>query len=528
MTLTEAIEKLNEKTENAYEFMIGNQAHHGDILTLEIRYKDGTILGQDKRNECLIFLLENLPAGVVYDIKFVKNFKTSEVIKKSTEDIIKSKFPSLIYEVESVSENLDEITLKIDEDVFDYAQSRGVKQTLSKELTELYLSPVNVNLVKTAIEVNEENEVPVFIEEKVDHTIPVSEVSAFCGDVIDSKPTYIKDLTSPRPQVTICGKIKYINSRELKKKQKEGEQEQKPPENEEGEQEKEAYVKKLFKFSVEDFSGSINCIYFSTKTTIANAEKLASGSEVVVFGDLVIDEYSGGLTLKAKAINLCVLPKDFKEEIKFKDEPENYTWCFPEPYVSKEQVDLFSVLSGSDSEVSPFLAKNDVVVFDFETTGLSATDCKIIEIGAVKVHEGKIVEQFETFVNPEGHIDDDSTLVHGITDEMVKDAPNYKMALQDFYKFTRNAFLCAYNIAFDFSFLDLYGRKAGFNFNNPQIDALKVASHFVKGVKNYKLKTVADKLGVVLDNAHRAVYDTIATAEVLIKLAGNVNVDGTF
>ena len=67
--------------------------------------------------------------------------------------------------------------------------------------------------------------------------------------------------------------------------------------------------------------------------------------------------------------------------------------------------------------------------------------------------------------------------------------------------------------------LKLFGKLCGYNFDNPVLDVYPMAQKLVVGVKNYKLSTVSEKLGVVLDNAHRAVYDTIATAEVLIKLS---------
>ena len=159
-------------------------------------------------------------------------------------------------------------------------------------------------------------------------------------------------------------------------------------------------------------------------------------------------------------------------------------------------------------------------MFDFETTGLNLNGSdKIIEIGAVKVVKGKIVEKFECFVNPEMHIPLDASKVHGIYDKDVKDAYAYDQVLADFYKFTRNCYLSGYNIkGFDMVFLKHFGKLSGYNFDNPLLDVYPLAQKLVIGVKNYKLGTVCEKMGVLLDNAHRAVYDTIATAELLIKL----------
>ena len=533
MKINEVLELLNEKTNNEFGFALGKASLHENTCNLEIIYNDGTILGPNKRNEFQIFLLEKMPEGFIYNIKFIKNYKTGEAIKRSVDEIISKNFPALLYSFKSFNDETNSVIIEVDEFSYDYALTKNVAGKIANELNQAYLNEFVVNIER--VENNDVDQSPVIYQAEpiIEHKISVSDVMAFCGEEIKESPGYIADYTAPQAGVTLCGKIKYINSREYVSKRDKEREEAKKKENEErGEENVEAqseekpYVKKLFKFEIEDFSGQMHCIYFSNKSTLANAEKLEAGSEVLVYGDVVEDSFSGGLSLKVKQINLCVLPKKVEETITFKEEPENYTWVFPEPYVDKKQVDLFSMMSG-EAQVSDYLAQNDIVVFDFETTGLSASDCFIVEIGAVKVHNGKITEMFETFVNPEKHIDDDATAVHGITDEMVKDAPTYPKALQDFYKFTRNATLVAYNISFDYSFLDLYGKKAGFNFDNPQIDALKLASKNVHGVKNYKLKTVAEKLGVVLDNAHRAVYDTIATAEVFIKLADNINLDGT-
>jgi len=98
--------------------------------------------------------------------------------------------------------------------------------------------------------------------------------------------------------------------------------------------------------------------------------------------------------------------------------------------------------------------------------------------------------------------------------------------MPDFYKFTRNCYLSGYNIVgFDMMFLTHFGKLSGYNFDNKVLDVYNMARQFVKGSKSYKLKTIAEKLGVALDNAHRAVYDTIATAEVLLKLAEENKID---
>ena len=108
------------------------------------------------------------------------------------------------------------------------------------------------------------------------------------------------------------------------------------------------------------------------------------------------------------------------------------------------------------------------MVFDLETTGLNHEDCQIVEIGAVKIENGKITKKFSTFVDPEAEIPLDATRIHGITDAMVMGAPKVDVALADFYKFCEGSTIVAYNIDFDYKFINYYGRKSGLNFNHPQ------------------------------------------------------------
>lgn len=517
-------EKLNEWTNNEYGFILRSaNLHSNNSCTLEFGYNDGCILNKQKRQECYIFLLKILPVGFIYDIKFVKNYITNETVKKQVNEIVQANFPALVYEFDTLNNSNDkyEVVLKINDTFSNYIKFKNVITVLEEKLKEIYLSNFTVNFVV-------DNSIGELVEKEQDdkldlvcetaRLIEIDEISPLCGEKVVGPAQYIKDCKNlVGSQVTVCGKVKYLKINEFKKKNEDKTEEQnKVQENNE---EKDVYVRKYLKFALEDFTGEINCVYFTNKTTISNAEKLQDGSEIIANGTIEESKYSNGVSFKIKNISLCVLPKNFEEPVVYKSEPEHYRYVFPQPYYQREQVDLFSVFSNAQEEVADYLKKHDVVVFDFETTGLSATDCKIIEIGAVKISGGKITEQFETFVNPEQHIDDESTKIHGIVDSDVKDAPTYPNALQDFYKFTRNSTLVAYNIAFDYSFLSLYGKQAGFNFDNPQIDALKLAVVNVKGVKNYKLKTIAEHLGVLLDNAHRAVYDAIATAEVFIKLA---------
>jgi len=101
---------------------------------------------------------------------------------------------------------------------------------------------------------------------------------------------------------------------------------------------------------------------------------------------------------------------------------------------------------------------------------------------------------------------------------MVENAPTINYVMPDFYKFCNNATLVAHNIAFDISFIHNISKKLSYNFDHEQMDTMIISRQKLPGLKNYKLGTIVEKLGVVLDNAHRAINDATATAKVFIKL----------
>lgn len=158
------------------------------------------------------------------------------------------------------------------------------------------------------------------------------------------------------------------------------------------------------------------------------------------------------------------------------------------------------------------------VVFDLETTGFSADVDRIIEIGAVKISGGKIVDRFSTFVNPEIPISFRIEKLTGINDAMVLSAPKINEILGDFLEFCKGAVLVAHNAEFDTSFIANKAAKMGIEVNNTIIDTVLLAQFAIPNLNNYKLDTLCKHLAVSLENHHRAVDDAAATAEIFIKL----------
>ncbi|HHV29605.1 PolC-type DNA polymerase III [Acetivibrio mesophilus] len=159
----------------------------------------------------------------------------------------------------------------------------------------------------------------------------------------------------------------------------------------------------------------------------------------------------------------------------------------------------------------------EFVVFDIETTGLSTDKDKITEIGAVKIKEGKIVDTFSTFVNPEIPIPEFIVKLTGITDDMVADAPTIETVLPEFIEFVGNCPLVAHNAVFDTGFIRHNACLINKNVDNPVIDTLELSRQMFPELKKHKLDIVAKHLGVSLENHHRALDDAKACAGIFVK-----------
>ena len=157
------------------------------------------------------------------------------------------------------------------------------------------------------------------------------------------------------------------------------------------------------------------------------------------------------------------------------------------------------------------------VVFDIETTGFSAVNDRIIEIGAVKVENGMITEKFSEFVNPERPIPFEIEKLTSINDRMVEDAPNISVILPRFMDFCKGSVLVAHNADFDTGFIRHNCEVLGLPYDYTYVDTLGIARSFLEGLKNYKLDTVVEAMECTLANHHRAVDDAGATADVFVR-----------
>lgn len=203
---------------------------------------------------------------------------------------------------------------------------------------------------------------------------------------------------------------------------------------------------------------------------------------------------------------------------------------FPEAYGAGKKNDI-KILYGLEANlvddgvpiaynpVHRSLEDDTYVVFDVETTGLSAVYDTIIELAAVKIKNEEIIDTFESFANPHHPLSATTIDLTGITDDMVQNAPEVSEVLKRFKDWTEDAILVAHNASFDMGFLNVGYKKIGFEkASNPVIDTLELGRFLYPELKNHRLNTLAKKFDINLTQHHRAIYDAEATGHLLIKM----------
>lgn len=365
--------------------------------------------------------------------------------------------------------------------------------------------------------------------------------SALHGKFINSKISKIRECKTQEEFITIQGKILSLDARETKNGDK--------------------YI---VSFDITDYSDSTTVKFFPKKDKFIKEikDRLKIGVYVKVQGTLKFDSFSKCLIILAKDINIVDAPPVKQDNSLIKrvelhlhtqmsnmDGMANVTnlvkraasWghkaiaitdhgvvqAFPEAAAAGKKNNI-KIIYGVEAYLVDNLgavvqsSKNQglddtYVVFDIETTGLSNTQDKITEIGAVKVKNNQIIDTYSTFVNPEMPLSEKISKLTGITDDMLKDAPKIDKVINEFLDFVKDSVLVAHNASFDVGFI----RKAAFNndidVKNTVLDTLELSRTLFPELSKHKLDIVAKHLEVSLENHHRAVDDAMATAQIFIK-----------
>lgn len=162
---------------------------------------------------------------------------------------------------------------------------------------------------------------------------------------------------------------------------------------------------------------------------------------------------------------------------------------------------------------------NDFTVFDFETSGLSAQNDRVIEMAAIRVRMGHVVAEFSAIIDHPDIVELPSkiTEITGITTEMMRQGMDERIAFQILNHMIQDCTIVAHNAAFDLGFLHhAYMRHAGRSFSNPFIDTLTISRD--RHVYPHKLENMCERYGIQLEGAHRALNDVAATKDLLIAL----------
>ena len=362
------------------------------------------------------------------------------------------------------------------------------------------------------------------------------------GRDFDEEASPIEELEGEVGQVVIRGKILTCELRELRS------------------------GNTLFLFSVTDFTDTIGVKIFAREDTLDDLKTATKAGQFVrIKGVANIDKFDGELTIGSvsgikkcedftskrmdnspvKRVELHCHTKmsdmdgvsEVKDIIKRAKQwgmdaiavtDHGCVQAFPDANHAVDKGENFKILYGVEGYLvddMKELAENEkgqtldhtCVVFDIETTGFSPIKNHIIEIGAVRVTDGKIVDKFSTFVNPEVPIPYDIEQLTSINDGMVISAPTIEEVLPEFLAFCEGAVMVAHNASFDISFIKENARRQGLTFQPTVLDTVSLARVLLPNLNRFKLDTVAKELKISLENHHRAVDDAGATAEIFVK-----------
>lgn len=326
----------------------------------------------------------------------------------------------------------------------------------------------------------------------------------------------------------------------------------------------------IVSFDITDYEGSITCKLFGLdkRELVRFEDRLKKGTNVIVRGLAQFDKYAREVLVMADDIN--IVPQEVRSDdaevkrvelhlhtkMSFMDAMSDVkdivqravSWghkavaitdhgvvqAFPDSVggIPKD----FKVIFGMEAylvdvgRAITFNGKNqgimeNIVVFDTETTGFNPRDNRIIEIGAVKIQKGEIVDRFSCFVNPETMISPKITQLTGINNAMVEDAETIESVLPKFLDFCGDAVLVAHNAQFDIGFIRANAQRMGLDFSPTYIDTVEMSRGALPQLSKHKLNIVAKALDINLEGHHRAVNDAEATAQIYLKLASDVKAE---
>lgn len=519
------LDKLNEATANKYSYLrisnlnldIGtNSLSVVCLLPPEITDKEFT--DEDKK-VIEEFSRQQVPEQFSVKIVFIKNSLNKEAILKQVLTFMSSRHKTLSGQYDAGMTDVEiedkKITIKLymTSAVIEYCERIGLADSLSKFIySQNCADKVTVKL-NVSREVDSEE---LLADREHVRYVDMGEIDIigdyhyYVGKDITKRPRYIEKYKKEMDGICVCGTVKELKTINITDKNS--------PDN--------RLKKVLYKFVIDDTTGSMECIYFarlrkakkyeSDKPYVTCLEGLKDGDDVVIFGNYRRSEYSGKNELLVVKLAKCKINYEGLGERRENIKKANKIKVFQKPQPYKEEIkdNLFDILGHCD-----YIMNNKFIVFDLETTGTSIASDEIIEIGAVKLEEGKITEYYDTLIDPDRHIPEEASNVNHIYDDDVKNAPYIEDVFPFFMQYCKGYILIAHNgSGFDFRFLERYCNKYGIPFENELVDSLTEARKILKKQRSHSLASLCNYYGIVNKNAHRAYEDAEATAKVFVKL----------
>jgi DNA polymerase III epsilon subunit family exonuclease len=522
--LKKFIDYLNEKTCNKFNFLKLKQVFFDtshNLLSVDFIYPADQNITDDDRKQIFDVIKSYINVDVNLKLEIDKSYVEPDIVAKQIKNYFETNhkmfFNTFNFDNLLVSCDIDKVKVnfKLEKNLQNFFDEFNVDKKLQEFLTKNFCAEFELStslvtdsqlidedyLQKRINKIREKNDFDSILSFSQDKYF-VADKKAFVGGEITFNPRFIRTINRIFDSCVIAGKLNFLTEKTFKKKTKKLDESGAPIVED----------KPYFSFQIKDDTGSLNGVIFPTKANYHKMHLLKNGDTVAVQGR--ISKFNENFEIMADKISFCTIPN--KDEIEVVDQNliADYRFVRPQKYYMERQSTLFD-----DRHLSKEAKAGSFVVYDFETTGIDFNKEEIIEIGALKIVNGEYREVFTTLVKPSKHIPEEATKVNRITDEMVANSHPIEQVIRDFYLFCKGSQLVGYNnIFFDKQFLDKAAGKVGINFDNQQIDALSLARQKLNGLKHYNLSSVAKFLEVNLIDAHRALNDVIATAEVFLKL----------
>ncbi len=384
---------------------------------------------------------------------------------------------------------------------------------------------------------------------KIGHmTFDISESDPVFGHPFVINPAPIASITAEKRSVVTVGEIFGLDSKETRKG-----------------------GKITVTFGLTDRSASLTCKRISeTETAHLLLKNIADGDIVAIHGSIKRDDYDGELLLvpsdimKIRRIKRSDHAAEKRIELHLHTQLSNMDavippeeavktaalWgqpavavtdhanvqAFPQAMEAAEKYGI-KVIYGLEGYFADDTArsvygnadadfKDEFIIFDLETTGLSVLNNKITEIGAVKISNLRIIDVFSTYVDPEEHIPENITELTGISDGDVAGAPKEEEAVRRFLTFAGDRILVAHNAGFDVGFIRRVADRYGMRFENTYIDTVALSRYCNPDLNTHKLNTIADYYKLGEFNHHRASDDAGILAEIFFRMVYRLREEG--